>query len=115
MKRKRVIRNDPCPASLELRKVYEVLPDPDAARSRWIRVIDESGEVYDYPEECYIPVDLPPAAAAALRGGEQSITELLSMALRYEGWEVYPLGMGLDLNTLERQGASSEAFSAPAI
>jgi hypothetical protein len=34
---------------------------------------------------------------------------------RYEGWEVYHLGMGLDLNTLERQGASSEAFSAPAI
>jgi len=34
---------------------------------------------------------------------------------RYEGWEVYHFGMGLDLNTLERQGASDEAFSAPAI
>jgi hypothetical protein len=34
---------------------------------------------------------------------------------RYEGWEVYHLGMGLDLNTLERQGASDEAFSVPSI
>jgi hypothetical protein len=34
---------------------------------------------------------------------------------RYEGWEVYHLGMGLDLNTLERQGAADEAFGAPDI
>ncbi len=34
---------------------------------------------------------------------------------RYEGWEVYHMGMGLDLNTLEREGASDEAFSVPGI
>lgn len=34
---------------------------------------------------------------------------------RYEGWEVYHMGMGLDLNTLERQGATDEAFSVPGI
>jgi hypothetical protein len=34
---------------------------------------------------------------------------------RFEGWEVYHFGMGLDLNTLERQGASSTAYSAPEI
>jgi hypothetical protein len=34
---------------------------------------------------------------------------------RYEGWEIYHLGMGLDLNTLERQGASDEAYGVPAI
>jgi hypothetical protein len=34
---------------------------------------------------------------------------------RYEGWEVYHMGMGLDLNTLEREGASDEAYSAPEI
>jgi hypothetical protein len=34
---------------------------------------------------------------------------------RYEGWEVYHFGMGLDLNTLERQGALDEAFSVPGI
>lgn len=34
---------------------------------------------------------------------------------RYEGWEVYHFGMGLDLYTLERNGATDEAFSAPGI
>jgi hypothetical protein len=34
---------------------------------------------------------------------------------RYEAWEVYHFGMGLDLHTLERQGASDEAFTAPEI
>lgn len=34
---------------------------------------------------------------------------------RYEAWEVYHFGMGLDLYTLERQGASDEALSAPGI
>ena len=34
---------------------------------------------------------------------------------RYEGWEVYHFGMGLDLYTLERNGATDEAQSAPGI
>lgn len=34
---------------------------------------------------------------------------------RFEAWEVYHMGMGLDLNTLERQGATDEAFSVPGI
>src|SRR6201999_3582216 len=34
---------------------------------------------------------------------------------RYEGWEVYQFGMGLDLYTLERNGASDDTYSAPAI
>jgi hypothetical protein len=34
---------------------------------------------------------------------------------RYEGWEIYHLGMGLDLNTLERQGASDDAYGTPSI
>ena len=35
-------------ASLELRKLYQVLPDDNAARHRQLRVIDESGEDYLY-------------------------------------------------------------------
>jgi hypothetical protein len=34
---------------------------------------------------------------------------------RFENWEVYHLGMGLDLHTLERQGAVDEAFAVPDI
>ena len=61
------VRNDAYPASLELRKIYEVLPDERAERSNWVRVIDESGEDYVYPAHCFVPVDLSPAAASALR------------------------------------------------
>jgi hypothetical protein len=46
------------PASLELRKVYRVLPDDDAATDGDIRVIDESGEDYLYPADYFILVKL---------------------------------------------------------
>ena len=41
------------PVSLEKRKIYEVLPDPDAEKIEHIRVIDESGEDYLYPASCF--------------------------------------------------------------
>ena len=42
-----------------MRKIYESIPDPGAAKHNQIRVIDESGEDYLYPEEYFIPVTLP--------------------------------------------------------
>jgi hypothetical protein len=58
------VRNDNYPASLELRKVYRVLPDEDASAHDLIRVIDESGEDYLYPQELFVTVELPRAADA---------------------------------------------------
>jgi len=46
-------------ASLEIRKIYEVLPDKAAGKHHQIRVIDESGEDYLYPEKYFAPVRLP--------------------------------------------------------
>lgn len=60
------IRNDDYKASLELRKVYPVLPDPDAARHHMIRVIDESGEDYLYPNDFFMLVELPEAVRRAV-------------------------------------------------
>jgi hypothetical protein len=54
-------------ASLELRKVYQVLPDKAALKLHQIRVIVESGEDYLYPEEFFVPVKLPQAAKQAIR------------------------------------------------
>ena len=45
--------------SLERRKLYQVLPDRQAAKHRQIKVIDESGEDYLYPENLFAPIDLP--------------------------------------------------------
>lgn len=60
------IRNDEYPASLEKRKIYEALPDKDAEKHDQIRVIDESGEDYLYPQEYFIPIKLPKATEQAL-------------------------------------------------
>jgi hypothetical protein len=46
-------------ASLETRKLYVVLPDKIAEKHHQIRVIDESGEDYLYPEKFFAPVRLP--------------------------------------------------------
>lgn len=44
---------------LDVWKVYQVLPDPKAAAVGCIRVIDESGEDYLYPEDRFVAVDFP--------------------------------------------------------
>ncbi|MBI4685264.1 MAG: hypothetical protein HY755_08690 [Nitrospirae bacterium] len=46
-------------SSLEARKLYEVLIDREAEKHHQIRVIDESGEDYLYPEKFFAPVRLP--------------------------------------------------------
>ena len=54
-------------ASLELRKLYQVLPDEgEALEGYYIRIIDESGEDYLYPKKWFVPVDLPEAVEEAL-------------------------------------------------
>jgi hypothetical protein len=52
------IENSDYPASLERRKIYEVLPDKDAEKIEHVRVIDESGDDYLYPASCFIDADL---------------------------------------------------------
>ncbi len=54
-------------ASLELRKVYQVIPDEAAAVIHQIRIIDESGEDYLYPQEYFVAVQLPQAVERAVR------------------------------------------------
>jgi hypothetical protein len=54
------------PASLELHKIYRVLPDEDAAADGDVRVIDESGEDYLYPADYFVLIDLPEAVEQSL-------------------------------------------------
>ena len=60
------IKNKDYGASLELRKIYQVLPDATAATHGLIRVIDESGEDYLYPEDYFAPITLPETLVEAL-------------------------------------------------
>jgi hypothetical protein len=53
-------------AALEPRKIYQVLPDPEAEREDLLRVVDESGEDYLYPKAMFEPIQVPDRAAKAL-------------------------------------------------
>lgn len=44
--------------SLEPRKLYQILPDPEAAKHHQVRIIDESGDDYLYPEGLFVDVSL---------------------------------------------------------
>ena len=50
-------------ASLELRKLYEAIPEESAGSHELIRIVDESGEDYPYPASWFVPVDLPDPVA----------------------------------------------------
>ncbi len=51
------IKNEGC-EDLEIRKIYEVLPDENAAKDEYIRIVDESGEDYLYPSNYFYPVEI---------------------------------------------------------
>ena len=63
------VENRDC-ADLEKRKIYRVLPDADAASEGYLRIVDDSGEDYLYPQSYFIIVELPREAREALRAAE---------------------------------------------
>jgi hypothetical protein len=56
------LKNDGYPVALERRKVYRVLPDPQASVHHLLRVVDESGDDYLYPAGFFVPIMLPQPA-----------------------------------------------------
>jgi hypothetical protein len=60
------IANSDYPVSLELHKLYQVLPDKEAELDGDLRIIDESGEDYLYPASYFLLIDLPEEAQLAL-------------------------------------------------
>lgn len=54
------------PDDLKVRTVYRILPDESAAKSHYLRVVDETGEDYLYRAEYFVFVDLPREATDVL-------------------------------------------------
>lgn len=52
------INNAAYPEDLKVRTIYQVLPDESAARSNYVRVVDETGEDYLYPAEGFLLIDV---------------------------------------------------------
>jgi len=60
------VSNSGYEASLELKKIYEVIEDSVAAVHNQIRVVDESGEDYLFPAEFFAGIELSPSLQAQL-------------------------------------------------
>jgi hypothetical protein len=57
-------------ASLERRKIYEARSDLASAKRGLLRIVDESGEDYLYPESMFVEASLPAAARRAVLHAE---------------------------------------------
>ena len=53
------INNSEYPVSLELHKIYRVIPEEGAAQDGDLRIINESGEDYLYSADYFVMIELP--------------------------------------------------------
>ena len=60
------VNNTDYPASLELHKIYRVLPDEEAKKDGDLRIVDESGEDYLYSADNFVMIELPQAVESSL-------------------------------------------------
>jgi hypothetical protein len=60
------IKNKGYEASLDIGKIYRVVPDPDAEKRGYLRIVDESGEDYGYSLDRFFALDLPKPLEKAL-------------------------------------------------
>lgn len=51
---------------LQLRRIYQILPDDTALADGYLRVIDDSGEDYLYPSTNFVTIHLPQSVAKVL-------------------------------------------------
>ena len=62
------IKNQGYEASLEIGKLYRVVPDESAQGHGYLRIVDESGEDYGYAADRFFAIDVPkPLERALLR------------------------------------------------
>jgi hypothetical protein len=59
------LNNAEYPASLELHKVYRLLPDKNVEVDGDFRIVDESGEDYVYPAKLFAPMNLAPKSVTS--------------------------------------------------
>ena len=61
------VNNSGYPASLEVGKLYRIIPDYEAEKHGYLRVVDESGEDYGYSSDRFFPLDIPTRLKTVLR------------------------------------------------
>ena len=66
------VHNRGYPASLDLGKLYLVIPEAEAAKPGYLRIIDESGGDYGYSAERFFSLPVPEALASRPAGASRS-------------------------------------------
>lgn len=60
------LNNNGYEASLELGKIYRLLPDEQAKSLGYVRIVDESGTDYAYSDDRFFPIYIPEQVSTAL-------------------------------------------------
>ncbi len=60
------VNNKGYEASLEVGKLYRVIPDREAEARGYVRIVDESGEDYGYSADRFFSIDVPKPLEKAL-------------------------------------------------
>ena len=60
------LSNEGYAASLEVRKLYELVPDAKAEARHCLRIVDEDGEDYVYPESLFMAMEVSESVSRAL-------------------------------------------------
>lgn len=60
------LNNEGYLASLEVGKIYRVIPDSETDANGFIRIVDESGEDYAFAANRFYPIELPAPVEEAL-------------------------------------------------
>ena len=61
------VKNKGYEASLEIGKLYRVLPDKEAQGHGYLRIVDESGEDYGYAADRFFSIVVPKPLARTIR------------------------------------------------
>ena len=64
------LENQGYPASLEVGKLYRVIPDADATAHDYVRIVDESGEDYAFTADRFHLIQQPVNVGQALVGSK---------------------------------------------
>ena len=63
------INNSDYPSSLELLKVYKLVPDEKALLMGFLRIVDETGEDYLFSKDHFAAIEIPTLAETVFERG----------------------------------------------
>jgi hypothetical protein len=79
------VNNEGVEVSLDVFRVYRMLPDAQAKLARMVRIVDNEGEDYLYPSDYFVPISVPKAAESAVANRKPAASRSRKTASRTQG------------------------------